>query len=104
MAKASQRLGFLKRSLRGSPYRLREMAFDALVRSAIEYGGSIWDPSVKTEVNRIERIQRLGARSVRGARGWCLSLNSLMTLTGTLWLDAASISASVYSASFSMAA
>ena len=69
VAKASQRLGFLKRSLRGSPYRLREMAFDALVRSALEYGGSIWDPSVKTEVDKIERIQRLGARWVRGARG-----------------------------------
>ena len=41
VAKASQRLGFLKRSLRGSPYRLRELAFDALVRSALEYGGSI---------------------------------------------------------------
>ena len=45
------------------------MAFDALVRSALEYGGSIWDPSVKSEVDKIERIQRLGARWVRGARG-----------------------------------
>ena len=69
VAKASQRLGFLKRSLRGSPYRLREMAFDALVRSALEYGGSIWDPTVDKEVDKVERIQNMGARWVRGSRG-----------------------------------
>ena len=68
-AKASQRLGFLKRSLRGSPYRLRELAFDALVRSALEYGGSIWDPTVGKEIDKVQRIQNMGAKWVRGVRG-----------------------------------
>ncbi len=42
------------------------MAFDALVRSALEYGGSIWDPTVDKEVDKVERIQNLGAKSRPG--------------------------------------
>ena len=51
VARANQRLGFLKRSLRGSPYKMRELAFGALVRSALDYGGAIWDPTNGNEID-----------------------------------------------------
>ena len=41
--KAHQRLGFVKRNLKGSPYKHREMAYTSLVRSPMEYCGAIWD-------------------------------------------------------------
>jgi len=67
--KASQRLGFLRRNLKGAPYKLREIAYLSLVRSALEYCGAIWDPTVKEEASSVEMIQRRAARWARGARG-----------------------------------
>ena len=51
--KAHQRLGFVKRNLKGSPYKHREMAYTSLVRSPIspmEYCGAIWDPVLKRDM------------------------------------------------------
>ena len=86
VASASQRLGFLRRNLRGSPYRMWELAFEALVRSTLNYCGSIWDPSVQGEIQKLEMIQNRGARWVRGARG-VLSVISLLRDLG--WLSLA---------------
>ncbi len=77
VTRANQRLGFLRRSLRGAPYKMREMAFQALVRSTLEYGGAIWDPTTAKEVSRLEMVQHRGARWVRGARG-VLSVTALL--------------------------
>ena len=77
VARANQRLGFLKRSLRDSPYKLRELAFGALVRSTLDYGGAIWDPVNGSEIAKVERVQNRGARWVRGARG-IISITALL--------------------------
>ena len=69
VSKANQRLGFLRRNLKGSPHRLHEMAYLSLVRSSLEYCGSIWDPTVKQEVDMVEVVQRRDARWALGAYG-----------------------------------
>ena len=56
ISKAYQKLGFLCRNLRGSPYKLKEIAYLALVRSSLEYWGAIWDPSGKEEVDSLKVI------------------------------------------------
>ena len=66
-SKANQKLGFLRRNLRSSPYRLRELAYTSLIRSCLEYCGSIWDPTVKEEIDRLESVQRRAAHWARGA-------------------------------------
>ena len=86
VARANQRLGFLKRSLRGSPFKLRELAFEALVRSTLDYSGAIWDPTVEKEIAKIERVQNRGARWIRGARG-ILSITALLKDIG--WVSVA---------------
>ena len=86
VAKASQRLGFLKRSLRDSPYKLRELAFEALVRSTLDYSGAIWDSTVDKEILKVERVQNRGARWVRGARG-IISITALLKDIG--WVSVA---------------
>ena len=63
---------------------MRELAFEALVRSTLNYCGSIWDPSVQGEIQKLEMIQNQGARWVRGARG-VLSVASLLRDLG--WLS-----------------
>ena len=77
VSRANQRMGFLRRNLRGSPYRLRETAYTTLVRSSLEYCGAIWDPSAKDEIDSLEIVQRRAARWARGARG-------IISVTGLL--------------------
>ena len=68
-SKANQNLGFLRRNLKGSPYKLRELGYLTLVRSSLEYCGAIWDPTVKAEADQLEAVQRRAARWARGAYG-----------------------------------
>ena len=58
VSQAHQRLGFQRRNLRGSPFRYRGTAYQSLVRSQLEYCCTIWDPTLKGEIERIERVQR----------------------------------------------
>ena len=39
-------------------------AYITLVRSTLEYGAIIWDPFLKTDINRLDRIQRSAARFI----------------------------------------
>ena len=61
-AKASQRLGFVKRNLKGSSHLQRKTAYISLVRSTMGYCGSLWDPVLKKEVNMLELIQNRAVR------------------------------------------
>ena len=62
VTKAHQRLGFIRRNLRGSPYAYRAIAYKSLVRSQLEYCCTIWDTDKKSDINSIERVQRKSAR------------------------------------------
>ena len=68
-AKTNRRLGYLRRNLKGCPYRLRELAYVTLVRSTLEYCGSVWDTTVQCESETVEMVQHRGARWARGAHG-----------------------------------
>ena len=65
----TKRLGFLRRNLRGCPYKLRELAYTTMLRSTLEYCGAVWDPTTQEEENQLEMVQRKAARWSRGARG-----------------------------------
>ena len=66
MTQADQRLGFLQRNLHGSPFRYRATAYQALLKSQLEYCCTIWDPTLKGGVGWIERVQRQAAHWARG--------------------------------------
>ena len=60
---ASRSLGFLKRNIRSqNPAALREMAYKTLVRPVVEYASSVWSPYTKSNVDKLEIIQRRVAR------------------------------------------
>jgi hypothetical protein len=64
--RASSTLGFLRRNLRRCPKSCRLNAYTSLVKSTLEYGAVVWDPFLKSEVEKLERIQRKAARFITG--------------------------------------
>jgi len=56
--KANQKLGFIKRNLKGTPRELKHLAYVAFVRSGMEYASIIWDPHFIKDSDALERVQR----------------------------------------------
>jgi len=61
-AKASRKLGFLRRNLRNCPQTLRELAYTSMCRSVLEYASPIWDPYLQPDIDSLERIWCKAAR------------------------------------------
>ena len=62
--RAGSVLGFLRRNLGNCPQECRRLAYIALVRSTLEYGATVWDPYLKKDIDRLERVQRQAARFI----------------------------------------
>ena len=62
--KASKTLGFLRRNLKIPSIRIKEQAYQTLVRPLVEYASTVWDPYTKTDIDKIEAVQRRAARYV----------------------------------------
>ena len=48
--KANSTLGFLRRNLRQCPPKLKELAYNSLVRSVLEYACCVWDPHLVKDI------------------------------------------------------
>ena len=64
--KANSTLAFLRRNLRSIPLDCRISAYTTLVRSLLDYGSIIWDPYLKQDIDKLERVQRQAARFITG--------------------------------------
>ena len=62
--KASSTLGFVRRNVQHCPVQTRRAAYLALVRSSLEYAASVWDPYTVAEIEKLEKVQRRGARFI----------------------------------------
>lgn len=62
--KASARLGFLRRSLKLAPPKLKLLSYKSLVRPLLEYADVIWDPSTASNIYSLEKIQRKAVRFI----------------------------------------
>ena len=63
--KANATLGFLRRNLRNVPENCRKTAYIALVRSVMEYGATIWNPYLKGDIDKLEKIQNRAIRFIK---------------------------------------
>ena len=64
--KANSTLAFLRRNLQSFPLDCRKSAYTTLVRSLLDYGSIIWDPYLKQDIGKLERVQRQAARFITG--------------------------------------
>ena len=65
-ASSHKTLSFLQRNLSHCPMSVKELSYKSLVRSKVEYATTIWDPHTKSNIDKLEMIQRKGARFVCG--------------------------------------
>ena len=84
-SKANSTLGFLRRSLKACPPKLRETAYFSLVRSSLEYSSAVWDPFRQKDIDKLEKIQRAAARFVTQNYRQTASVPSLIQNLG--WTD-----------------
>ena len=76
--KANSTLGFLRRSLRNCPAKLKELAYIALVRSSLEYSSVVWCPYTVKNISKVEAVQRKAARFVKRNYSWDCSVTSML--------------------------
>jgi hypothetical protein len=63
--KLTQHWAFLRRNLRNAPETCRKTTYVTLVRSIMEYGATIWNPYLKGDIDKLERIQNRAIRFVK---------------------------------------
>ena len=59
--KANKTLGFLKRNLKISSRKIKEMAYKSCFRPALEYACTVWDRYTRQPIDRIEATQHQAA-------------------------------------------
>lgn len=77
-AKANSTLGFIRRNIKTQNRKVRETAYNTLVRPKLEYVCPIWDPHTKRNILQIEKVQR------RAARWTCNDFDSRSSVTDLL--------------------
>jgi hypothetical protein len=64
--KANSALAFLSRNISRWPTKIKAQCCTTLVRPSIEYASSVWNPSKKESINKIEAVQRRATRFTTG--------------------------------------
>ena len=65
-AKATKILGLLRRNLSHGSSKVKEQAYNSLVRPRVEYATSAWAPYEQQHIASIEAVQRSALRFVTG--------------------------------------
>ena len=60
--KGNKTLGFLRRNLNIGSTSVKEHAYKSLVRPSLEDACSVWDPHLKSDINKKEMVQRRAVR------------------------------------------
>ena len=63
-AKASRKLGFLRRNMFHCTGKVRERTYNALILPVLSYAAAAWDQYLSRDTNRLDQAQRRGARYV----------------------------------------
>jgi hypothetical protein len=59
---ASKHLNFIKCNLKVNSKSVKEKAYTSLIRPKLEYSSYVWDPHTKSNISKLEMVQRRAAR------------------------------------------
>ena len=76
-AKASKTLNMVRRNFYRSPAIIKKQAYTTLVRPALEYAASCWDPYEQSHINKLERIQNIATRFIKNDHRWTSSITKM---------------------------
>ena len=62
--KANQILGIIKKSFRTRDAKTIDMLYKSMVRPHLEYGNVIWGPDYKTDIKKLEAVQRRATKLI----------------------------------------
>ena len=62
VSSATRTLNVVRRNIKTKIPKVRETAYNSLVRPQLEYASAVWDPNHKKRISQIEQIQRRSAR------------------------------------------
>ena len=62
VSSATRTLNFVRRNIKTKIPKVRETAYNSLVRPQLEYASAVWDPNHKKRISQIEQVQRRAAR------------------------------------------
>ena len=79
---ASRTLGFLKRNIKTKMPRIRETAYNTLVRPQLKYSSAVRDPYTKHKINHIEMVQRRAARWTCSNYDWTSTVTEMINNLG----------------------
>ena len=64
VGKGNRTLGFIRRNLKDCTKPVKAAAYVSMVRPAVEYASTIWDPTKQAKIKAIEQVQKRAARFV----------------------------------------
>ncbi|KAK3096098.1 hypothetical protein FSP39_023212 [Pinctada imbricata] len=76
--KANSTMAFLGRNIRRCPTNIKAQCYTTLVRPSLEYAASVWNPSKKDSINKLEAVQRRAARFATGDYQRTSSVTSML--------------------------
>ena len=62
--KANSTLAFIRRNTSNCPRPVKAYCYQNYVRPTLEYASTVWDPTTKQNINKLEMVQRRAARYV----------------------------------------
>ena len=63
-SKALKLLRMLSRVIKTADTKTRKMAYNTLIRPALEYGCQVWDPYLSKDIKQLEKIQNCALRFI----------------------------------------
>ena len=65
-SKAKRQVHLLRRNLKGASVHTKKLAYITYVRPIVEYASTVWSPTSKENISRLDSVQRLAVRFIRG--------------------------------------
>ena len=76
--KATTSLNFVKRNLHSCQSTVKDKCYRSLVRPIMEYASCVWDPHTQRNINKLEMVQQIVARFVKGGNSRTCSVTAML--------------------------
>ena len=84
---ANRTLNFIQRNIKTKNQKVRETAYNTLVRPQLEYAAPVWDPYFKEKILQLEKVQRRAARWTTSSFDYRSSVTAIVNDLGWRTLE-----------------